>query len=103
VRLLPTPAQAAALEATLRANLRNGTCGPANSPRRLKAESKPISFRPLAAQPFDDRCLSWDHDARTISIWTSTGRAKNVAFTGSAAQLARLREHRRGEPRPAVP
>ncbi|WP_327106385.1 RNA-guided endonuclease InsQ/TnpB family protein [Nonomuraea glycinis] len=81
----------------LRANLRNGTYGPANSPRRLKAESKPISFRPLAAQPFDDRCLSWDHDAQTISIWTSSGRAKNVAFTGSAGQLARLREHRRGE------
>ncbi|WP_327103610.1 RNA-guided endonuclease InsQ/TnpB family protein [Nonomuraea glycinis] len=81
----------------LRANLRNGTYGPANSPRRLKAESKPISFHPLAAQPFDDRCLSWDHDARTISIWTSTGRAKNVAFTGSAAQLAQLRKHRRGE------
>ncbi|GGP10364.1 transposase [Nonomuraea glycinis] len=81
----------------LRANLRNGTYGPANSPRRLKAESQPISFRPLAAQPFDDRCLSWDHDARTISIWTSSGRAKNVAFTGSAAQLAQLRKHRRGE------
>jgi IS605 OrfB family transposase len=82
---------------TLRANLRNGTYGPAGSPRRRKAESKPIVFRPLSAQPFDDRCLSWDHDARTISIWTSTGRAKNVAFTGSAGQLALLREHRRGE------
>ncbi|GGP11139.1 transposase [Nonomuraea glycinis] len=79
---------------TLHANLAAGNLGKLGSPRRVKAEAKPISFRPLAAQPFDDRCLSWQHDARTVSIWTTAGRLKGVAFTGSAGQLA---AHRRGE------
>ncbi|MGN9847582.1 RNA-guided endonuclease InsQ/TnpB family protein, partial [Nonomuraea sp. H19] len=35
--------------------------------------------------------------ARTISIWTVTGRVKNIAFTGSDAQLAMLTAYRRGE------
>ena len=60
-----------------------GNLGKPGSPRRVKAEAQPISFRPLAAQPYDDRCLSWQHDARTVSIWTATGRLKGVAFTGS--------------------
>lgn len=82
---------------TLRANLRNGNYGPPGSPRRVKIESKPIRFRPRAARPFDDRCLSWDHDRRTVSIWTSGGRLKDLAFTGSPEQVALLRERRRGE------
>ncbi|MFG1690172.1 RNA-guided endonuclease InsQ/TnpB family protein [Nonomuraea sp. NPDC049269] len=82
---------------TLRSNLRHGNYGPPGSPRRAKIEAKPIVFRPRAAQPYDDRCLSWNHDARTVSIGTLTGRIKNLAFTGSPDQLARLREHRRGE------
>jgi IS605 OrfB family transposase len=82
---------------TLRANIRNGNLGKEGSPRRVKAESKPVGFRPSAAQPFDDRCLSWQHDAGTVSIWTTQGRVKDVAFVGSADQLALLREHRRGE------
>ncbi|XVQ07162.1 RNA-guided endonuclease InsQ/TnpB family protein [Spirillospora sp. CA-255316] len=36
-------------------------------------------------------------DARTVSIWTVHGRVKNLAFTGSAAQLKTLAEYRRGE------
>ncbi|GGP06453.1 transposase [Nonomuraea glycinis] len=82
---------------TLHANLAAGNLGKPGSPRRIKAETKPISFRPLAAQPFDDRCLSWQHDARTVSIWTTARRLKGVAFTGSARQLALLAAHRRGE------
>jgi putative transposase len=39
------------------------------------------SFRPDAAQPYDDRCLSWQIDARTVSIWTVAGRLKNARFT----------------------
>jgi IS605 OrfB family transposase len=45
------------------------------------------AFRPDAAQPFDRRCLSWQPDARTVSIWTTAGRLKGVAYTGSEAQL----------------
>ncbi len=82
---------------TLKGNIRAGNLGPQGSPRRVKAETKPITFRPDAAQPFDDRCLSWQLDARTVSIWTTAGRLKNVAFTGSAEQLKMLTEHRRGE------
>ncbi|MDX8049811.1 transposase [Lentzea sp. BCCO 10_0798] len=82
---------------TLHANIRNGNLGPEGSKRRVKAESKPIGFRLDAAQPFDDRCLSWNHDARTVSIWTTAGRMKNLRFTGSPDQLTMLREHRRGE------
>ncbi|MFI6100145.1 RNA-guided endonuclease InsQ/TnpB family protein [Lentzea sp. NPDC051213] len=82
---------------TLHANVRNGNLGPAGGRRRVKAESTPISFRPDAAQPFDDRCLSWQHDQQTVSIWTVAGRVKNLRFTGSPEQLKTLRAHRRGE------
>ncbi|MFF0309722.1 RNA-guided endonuclease InsQ/TnpB family protein [Streptosporangium sp. NPDC004379] len=151
VKLLPTPAQAAALAATLHAvnaaatavsrtahrtstfgvyDLRRRTYGDLRADglsaqtaqhvikkvtdayaalrglirtgrlkgkRPSKAESTPIAFRPEAAHPFDDRCLSWRIDARTISIWTVHGRIKDLAFTGSTAQLTTLAAHRRGE------
>src|SRR5271169_5350735 len=45
--------------ATLRANVRAGNLGDPGSKRRVKAGAKPITFRADAAQPFDDRCLSW--------------------------------------------
>jgi hypothetical protein len=41
---------------TLKANLTAGNLGPEGSPRRRRAQSKPITFRAQAAQPFDDRC-----------------------------------------------
>ena len=82
---------------TLKANIRAGNLGKPGSNRRVKAESKPITFRPEAAQPYDDRCLSWQHDARTVSIWTTAGRLKNVRFTCSPDALKMLREHRKGE------
>ena len=72
---------------TLKANIRAGNCGKPGSKRRRNAESNPISFRWQAAQPYDARMLSWQHDARTVSIWTVDGRLKGVASTGSAAQL----------------
>lgn len=83
--------------AALGGSIRAGTLGGKESRRRLKAESKPITFRATAAQPFDDRCLSWRHDADTVSIWTTAGRLKDIGFVGSADQLATLRAHRRGE------
>jgi IS605 OrfB family transposase len=82
---------------TLRANLRAGNLGKPGSKRRRKAESKPVVFRPEAAHPFDDRCLSWQYDAQTVSIWTTAGRLKNVRFACSADALKTLREYRKGE------
>ncbi|NKE58035.1 IS200/IS605 family element transposase accessory protein TnpB [Lentzea sp. PSKA42] len=81
----------------LRANIRAGNLGGTASKRRRKAESKPVTFRAEAAHTYDDRCLSWNHDQRTVSIWTLMGRVKGLRFTGSAEQLGFLREHRRGE------
>ncbi|SMC97191.1 transposase, IS605 OrfB family, central region [Lentzea albidocapillata] len=82
---------------TLRASIRAGNLGAEKSRRRVKAESKPISFRRWAAQPFDDRCLSWRLDARTVSIWTTAGRVKDLRFACSPEQLTTLRAHRQGE------
>jgi IS605 OrfB family transposase len=65
--------------------------------RAAKATSKPVVFRPEAAQAFDDRCLSWQMDARTVSIWTVTGRMRGIAFTGHPDHLKLLERHRKGE------
>ncbi|WP_460543730.1 RNA-guided endonuclease InsQ/TnpB family protein [Glycomyces halotolerans] len=65
--------------------------------RARKAQSKPVAFRPDAAQAFDDRCLSWQHEARTVSIWTLDGRMRGIAFTGHPDHLKTLEDHRKGE------
>ncbi|NGN66362.1 IS200/IS605 family element transposase accessory protein TnpB [Streptomyces sp. A7024] len=83
--------------ATLRANIKAGNLGPPGTKRRRKAESKPIAFRLDAAQPYDDRILSWQHDAATVSIWTTAGRIKGVRYTGHPDHLKTLREYRKGE------
>ncbi|MFF3493185.1 transposase [Streptomyces sp. NPDC002795] len=83
--------------ATLRANLKAGNLGRAGSKRWRKATGEPVTLRPQAAQPFDDRCLSWQYDARTVSIWTVEGRLKSLRYTGQADQLKTLAEFRRGE------
>jgi putative transposase len=44
---------------SLHAQIKAGLLGKEGSARRTKAQSKPIGFRSDAAQPFDDRCLSW--------------------------------------------
>jgi IS605 OrfB family transposase len=41
--------------------------------------------------------LSWQHEQQTVSIWSTAGRLKGVAFTGHAEQLAVLAGHRQGE------
>ena len=82
---------------TRTANIRAGNLGRHGSRRRRKAEYKPITFRPEAAQPYDDRCLSWQYDQRTVSIWTVDGRVKNVSFVCSPDALKMLQAHRRGE------
>ncbi|MFJ8827186.1 RNA-guided endonuclease InsQ/TnpB family protein [Streptomyces sp. NPDC102467] len=83
--------------AALKANLKAGRLGKADSRRYRRAAGKPLSFRPDAAQPFDDRMLSWQIDQRRVSVWTVKGRMKDVAIVGSPDQLATLDLHRRGE------
>ncbi|MGW3820270.1 RNA-guided endonuclease InsQ/TnpB family protein [Streptomyces sp. NPDC005046] len=82
---------------TLHANLRAGNYGKPGSKRCQKVESKPIAFRPDAAQPYDDRCLSWQYDQRTVSVWTTAGRIKGVRFACSQDALNTLQQYRRGE------
>ncbi|MFD9204752.1 RNA-guided endonuclease InsQ/TnpB family protein [Streptomyces sioyaensis] len=79
--------------ATLAGNLNNGHL---TGKARRKAASRPIVFRLDAAQPFDDRCLSWNLDARTVSIWTVAGRIKAVPFLCSRRAM-KLLERRKGE------
>jgi IS605 OrfB family transposase len=83
--------------ATLKANLKAGNLGRAGSKRYRKATEKPIEFRPDGAQPYDDRMLSWQIPTRRMSLWTVTGRMKDVAFTASPQQVATLALYRRGE------
>ncbi|MFC3995539.1 RNA-guided endonuclease InsQ/TnpB family protein [Nocardiopsis sediminis] len=82
--------------ATLKANLKAGNLGPEGSKRRTRAESRPVVFREDAAQPYDDRILTWNLDARTVSIWTVAGRIKGIPFVGSPEAL-KLLASRRGE------
>ncbi|KAK1182212.1 transposase [Streptomyces sp. NBS 14/10] len=82
---------------TLKANLRNGRYGRPGTKGHTRVAGNPVVFRPGAAQPYDDRMLSWQHEQRTVSIWTTAGRLKGVRFTGQAEQLAVLAAHRRGE------
>ncbi|MDX3690845.1 transposase [Streptomyces europaeiscabiei] len=82
---------------TLKANIKAGNLGRAGSKLRRKAESKPVAFRPEAAQPYDDRCLSWQLDAQTVSIWTTAGRIRGVRFVCSADGLKMLQQYRKGE------
>jgi len=83
--------------ATLRSNIAEGNLGLPSSRQRVKAESKPVVFGPNAAQPFDRNCLSWQHDAGTVSIWSTHGRLKNVRFVGDPDQLKLLATHPIGE------
>lgn len=81
---------------TRAANARDGRYGPQDSARYRRIMSTPITFRPYAAQPYDDRILSWDHQGRTVSIWTVAGRVR-VPFTGAPEHLELLAGHRKGE------
>ncbi|MGW0685621.1 transposase, partial [Streptomyces sp. NPDC002754] len=109
VKLLPTAEQAPALEATLHACNRAATwvaqvafeqqVKDRNGLQKLLYADVKATFG-LSAKPFDDRCLSWQYDARTVSIWTVDGRMKNVRYTGSADQLKTLTSFRKGESDP---
>ncbi|MFD3314105.1 RNA-guided endonuclease InsQ/TnpB family protein [Streptomyces sp. NPDC058694] len=83
--------------ATLKANLTAGRLGRPGSKRYRRAAEKPVAFRSSGAQPYDDRMLSWQIADRTVSIWTTGGRMKNVAFTASPEQFATVALYRKGE------
>ncbi|GAA3148413.1 hypothetical protein GCM10020255_027300 [Rhodococcus baikonurensis] len=61
---------------TRKANLNAGNYGQSGSKRYAAVSGTAVRFRPLAAQPFDDRCLSWQLDSSTVSIWTVSGRMR---------------------------
>ncbi|MFJ6835329.1 RNA-guided endonuclease InsQ/TnpB family protein [Streptomyces sp. NPDC091209] len=83
--------------ATLKANLRAGNLCRPGSKRYREATEKPIAFRPQGAQPYDDRMLSWQMAECTVSVWTLSGRMKDVAFTAAPERLATLALYRKGE------
>ncbi|MFC8104373.1 RNA-guided endonuclease InsQ/TnpB family protein [Streptomyces sp. NPDC057363] len=82
---------------TLKAGMKAGNLGRPGSKRYRGAVEKPVAFRPEGAQPYDDRMLSWQIDRRRVSVWTTAGRVKDVAFTASPEQMATLALYRRGE------
>ncbi|MFF0765235.1 hypothetical protein ACFYWH_35305 [Streptomyces sp. NPDC003737] len=82
--------------ATLKANLKAGNLGPEGGKRRMRAESRPVRFREGAAQPYDDRMLTWNLDERTVSIWAVAGRLKGMAFICSPEAM-KLLASRKGE------
>ncbi|TDC13510.1 transposase [Streptomyces sp. 8K308] len=82
--------------ATLKANIRAGNLGKEDSKRRKRAEAKPIVFREDAAQPYDDRILTWNLDQKTVSIWTVAGRLKGIPFVCSDEAM-KLLGSRKGE------
>ncbi|MBT2384608.1 RNA-guided endonuclease TnpB family protein [Streptomyces sp. ISL-11] len=80
-----------------KANLKAGNYGKEDSGRYQRIANTPVRFRPDAAHSYDDRCLSWQYDQQTVSIWTTTGRIRGVPFLCSPGALKTLTEHRKGE------
>ncbi len=66
--------------ATRQATLTHGNCGRPGPTRYTAVAGTAVAFRPYAAQPFDDRCLLWQMDVSTVSIWTTAGRMRGVRF-----------------------
>jgi hypothetical protein len=69
--------------------------------QRRTVEATPIVFRPVAAQPFDARCLSWQFGDvgrdGTVSIWTVAGRLRTLRLVGNPRHLLLLRGRTIGE------
>lgn len=81
---------------TRTANLKAGNYGRHGSRKYAAVADTAVRFRPLAAQPFDDRCLSWQLDSSTVSIWTVPGRMRGVRFVCAPWQHKLLAD-RKGE------
>ncbi|MEV6068206.1 transposase [Nocardia sp. NPDC052001] len=82
--------------ATRQGKLVGGNYGLPGSNRYRRIAGKAIVFRDDAGQPFDDRCLSWQIEDSTVSIWTTAGRMKGLRFVCAPWQLALLAD-RKGE------
>jgi putative transposase len=89
--------KAASAYATLAANGKAGNLGSKSGKRWGRAFGKPVSFRSDSAVSFDDRSLSWQVNAGTISIWTVEGRMQGVPFAGHPDHIADLVSYRKGE------
>ncbi|MFF1725095.1 RNA-guided endonuclease InsQ/TnpB family protein [Streptomyces sviceus] len=81
----------------LHANLNARSSGKRDSKWKRRDVQRPLAFRPDSAQPYDDRMLSWQTEARTVSVWTTRGRIKDVSFVCGPEQFATLSRYRRGE------
>ncbi|MGI5283875.1 RNA-guided endonuclease InsQ/TnpB family protein [Nonomuraea polychroma] len=53
---------------------------------RRATKTRAHVFRPHGAVPYDARLMSWNRDARTVSLWTPTGRV-TVPYTGRPEDL----------------
>ncbi|MEU8150990.1 transposase [Nonomuraea sp. NPDC048901] len=53
---------------------------------RRASKKRAHIFRPHGAVPYDARLMSWNRDARMVSLWTPTGRV-TVTFTGRPEDL----------------
>ncbi|MGP3965839.1 RNA-guided endonuclease InsQ/TnpB family protein [Nonomuraea sp. 3N208] len=53
---------------------------------RRATKTRAHVFRPYGAVPYDARLMSWNRDARTVSLWTPTGRV-TVPYMGRPEDL----------------
>ncbi|MEV1247072.1 RNA-guided endonuclease TnpB family protein, partial [Nonomuraea sp. NPDC049750] len=53
---------------------------------RRASKKRAHIFRPYGAVPYDARLMSFNRDARTVSLWTPTGRV-TVSYTGRPDDL----------------
>ncbi|WP_259294632.1 transposase [Streptomyces canus] len=81
----------------LHANLNARSSGKRDSKWKRRDVKRPLAFRPDSAQPYGDRMLSWQTEARTVSVWTTRGRIKDVSFVCGPEQFATLSRYRGGE------
>lgn len=92
--LVRTIAKVGDAYSTQKSLIKNGVL---SGKRLQKATSKPIKFRPTAAQAFDKNNLSYNFEKKTVSIWTVEGRRKQLSFNCSEEQLTKLKVCQKGE------
>ena len=63
---------------------------------RRASKKRAHIFRPQGAIPYDARLMGWSRDARTVSLWTPTGRV-TVPCTGRPEDLKAVDELPLGE------
>src|ERR1044072_8672898 len=63
---------------------------------RRASKKRAHIFRPQGAVPYDARLMSFNRDARTVSLWTPTGRI-TIPYTGRPEDLKAIDTLPRGE------